>query len=327
MIFIKPHYEIIPQIDDILGAYEQSEIGARTCYKSENAIKYDEDGRSLTAKSFVEKLMNVNKHGSIAEHGAVYLSIRENYTIINPKHWDIKTLSKQIKKYCENKFSWVNYKDGVFYITTNLRVINENNWWNDLEDPNVTIGYTTNHEKRVTIRFKTQIAISREANRHRVHSPSEQSTRYCSYVKDKFGNEVNINIPEFVKDDDKLKQYENTSNKEAWLKNYCRHIICNDYESVDNQFSIVDYWLFGNLAAEFAYKGMIRLGAKPEQARTVLPLDTNTELVHTAYVYDWIQFIKLRIAPNAHPDIRVLASEMKKDFIENGWATEKDFED
>lgn len=327
MIFIKPKYEIIYQKDDILGAYEQSEIGARTCYKSENGIKKDEKNRSLTAKDFVSKLMNVNKHGSIAEHGAVYLSIKEHYISTSPAYQDVKVLSYQIKKYYENEYSWVNYKDGVFYITTNLRVINENNWWHDLEDTKIKIGKTENHEERLTIRFTTQIAISREANRHRVHSPSEQSTRYCNYSKDKFGNEVNINVPEFVKNENKLKQYDNTINKESWLKNYC-HTICNDYDydNIDKQFSIVDYWLFGNLAAEFAYQGMIRLGAKPEQARTVLPLDTNTELVHTAYIYDWIQFIKLRCAPNAHPDIRVLATQMKEEFILSGWATEEDFE-
>ena len=133
---------------------------------------------------------------------------------------------------------------------------------------------------------------------------------------------MNINVPEFVKDEPKLKEYE--SNKDGVFFNYCEEIAHMPYDKKDFEtccdytFDIVDYWLFANLAAEFAYQGMIRKGAKPEQARTVLPLDTNSELVHTAYVSDWINFLKLRCAENAHPDIRVLALQIKEDFIKNG---------
>ena len=323
MIFIQPSYEIVPQVDDLLGAYERAEIGARTCYKSENVIKKNENGRSETAKAFVEKLMNVNKHGSIGEHGAIYLTTKERYYFPDSCSWEMKILDPDIKKYIDNPYSWVNYRMGYFYITTNLRVINENNLWKDLENPKFVLGKTPDHEERLTIRFNTQIAITREANRHRANSPSEQSTRYCNYSKDKFGNEVNINVPEFVKDEPKLKEYE--SNKDEVFFGYCEEIAHmphsnKDFETCcDYTFDIVDYWLFGNLAAEFAYQGMIRKGAKPEQARTVLPLDTNSELVHTAYISDWIKFLKLRCAENAHPDIRALALKIREDFKNNGW--------
>lgn len=86
-----------------------------------------------------------------------------------------------------------------YYITTNYRVIVENNWFEDLDyicEP------TEWHEKRITVRFTTQIAVSREANRHRVDSVAEQSTRYCNYSKDKFGGEIAINKPKWVSEND-----------------------------------------------------------------------------------------------------------------------------
>lgn len=315
MILVKPTYEIIPQVDDILGAYEQSEIGARICYKSENVIKYDENGRSLTAKQFVDKLMNVNKHGSVAEHGTIYLRLNEQCG---------EGLDK-VNKYVHNKYSHVTKIDGIYYITTNLRVINENGWWDDLNQENIQCGFiigkTKFHEPRITIKFNTQIVISREANRHRVNSISEQSTRYCNYSKDKFNNEVRINVPEFVNGDNKLLEYEKDNNRNEWLKYYC-HLVANDNS---NTFSVIDYWLFGNLAAEFAYHGMIKNGAKPEQARTILPLDTHTEVVYTAFLSDWIKFINLRATSNAHPDIRVIAKQMRNEFISNEWVTKDSF--
>ena len=56
------------------------------------------------------------------------------------------------------------------------------------------------HERRVTVHFTTQISIPREYNRHRMNSIAEQSTRYCNYNKDKFGNEITINLPSWVKE-------------------------------------------------------------------------------------------------------------------------------
>lgn len=100
-----------------------------------------------------------------------------------------------VKHYRENKYSKVMQIGSDYYITTNYRVIVENNWFEDLDyicEP------TEWHEKRITVRFTTQIAVSREANRHRVDSVAEQSTRYCNYSKDKFGGEIAINKPKWV---------------------------------------------------------------------------------------------------------------------------------
>ena len=77
-----------------------------------------------------------------------------------------------------------------------LRVLAENKAMDDLK-------YLSNyeegkHELRITVHFTTQISITREYNRHRANSMAEQSTRYCNYSKNKFDNEITINLPTWV---------------------------------------------------------------------------------------------------------------------------------
>ena len=76
MILINPEVHLIQQKELMQGVYEQIELAARTCYKSEGNIKYDSDGNSTTAKDFVNKILNVYKHRSVAEHATIYLTIR-----------------------------------------------------------------------------------------------------------------------------------------------------------------------------------------------------------------------------------------------------------
>ena len=80
-------------------------------------------------------------------------------------------------------------------------------------------------------------------------------------------------------------------------------------------------WLFGNLAAERAYMNLIASGRKPQEARVILPLDTNTELVHTAFVSDWKHFFDLRALGTTgapHPDAKVLARPLYDEFCRLG---------
>jgi len=342
MRLIKPSFEIIEQQPGLQGIYEQIELAGRTCYKSEpkydyylygNLIKleegetevgYDVDlgGQqyfcsdtpenifklypnictriSSTAKDFVNRMIK-SGHGAMLEHGTVYLHLSGT----SRKCFE----SEIVKKYEENKYSKVqekfedsetDYRD--WYVTTNYRVLVENNWLDDLQylcEP------TEYHEKRITVKFITQIAITREANRHRVNSIAESSTRYCNYSKDKFGNEISINVPTFI-DESKIDlEYPS-------FRGLCHCI----YDKEDDViFSDITYWIFANLACEYAYMNLIRLGWKPEQARTVLPLDTNSELVHTAFVSDWEHFFNLRCHKSAHQDIRALAEPLKDEFI------------
>ena len=79
----------------------------------------------------------------------------------------------------------------------------------------------------------------------------------------------------------------------------------------------LENWAFANLAAERAYMNLMALGRKPQEARAVLPLDTNTELVHTASVSDWKHFFDLRALGTTgapHPDAKVLAQPLMEEF-------------
>lgn len=300
MKLVLPRVELIKQKPGKQGIYEQIEIGARTCYKSDDKIQYDEQGNSLTARKFVDNIVNVRKHGSVAEHGTVYLKYPYKYlcdwAIYNP-HTHIRT-----------------DEEGNSYVTTNFRVLQELGRVSDIDKYGIEYDKEY-HSRRWMFRFYTQIAMSREANRHRVNSPSEQSTRYCNYSKDKFGNEINICVPDFV------------NSKELFThKPDFRHLCSDVYNFRESEWTVIDYWLFGNLAAEFSYLGMISLGVKPENARTVLPLDTQTELIHTAFIKDWIHFLKLRLAETAHPDMIHLAYMMCFELLKADELDMKDIE-
>ena len=158
MNLIKPSYEIIEQPSGIDGLYKHIELCGRTCYKSQDRITED------SAKKFVDGLIK-SGHGSVLEHGTVYL-----YKFYNTKKECFD--DDFFINYHYNKYSRVvRVKDNIFnpkgaqhiYITTNFRVIEENNWSDDLKylcEP------TAYHDKRVTIKFICDIGISREFNRH-----------------------------------------------------------------------------------------------------------------------------------------------------------------
>ena len=280
-----PQYEIWMQNPGELGIYQQIERAGRVCYKSENNTTEN------SAKPFVGRMIE-HEHFAMLEHGTVYMTCNHG----------------ELPLYASNKFSHVNTIDGKDYITTNLRVMAENKTLEDLK-------YRTDfkkgkHELRITVHFTTQIAITREYNRHRANSMAEQSTRYCNYTKNKFGSEISINLPTWVKGD--LE-----TNDEKFVE------LCEDVANEEtNDWTPIDAWLFANQAAEFAYMKLIAMGCKPQEARVILPLDTNTELVHTAFVSDWKHFFDLRALGTTgapHPDAKVLALPLMEEFKAKGY--------
>ena len=280
-----PQYEIWMQNPGELGIYQQIERAGRVCYKSENNTTED------SAKPFVGRMIE-HEHFAMLEHGTVYMTCNHG----------------ELPLYASNKFSHVNTIDGKDHITTNLRVMAENKTLEDLK-------YRTDfekgkHELRITVHFTTQIAITREYNRHRANSMAEQSTRYCNYTKNKFGSEISINLPTWVKGD--LE-----TNDEKFVE------LCEDVANEEtNDWTPIDAWLFANQAAEFAYMKLIAMGCKPQEARVILPLDTNTELVHTAFVSDWKHFFDLRALGTTgapHPDAKILAEPLYEEFKERGY--------
>lgn len=316
MKLIKPKAELLLQQPGLEGVYKQIELAGRTCYKSTDKITED------SAKPFVDRMIKSN-HLAMLEHGTVYLTIPGES---EPDEWGRVFPHTGKGSYTYNKYSKINWENwwqepvGIqkefckaiprsnMHITTNLRVLVENGWLDDLEyicEP------TEFHEKRYTFRLTTSIGVSREFNRHRANSIAEESTRYCNYSKDKFGGEINIIKPFWISEG----EYASIGYD---LFKYCYAI--SQHKDQD-EFTDIDYWLFANLADEYSYMNLLRLGWTPQQARIVLPLDTKTELIHTAFASDWKHFFDLRYfgktgAP--HPNMVELAGLMAKEADKYG---------
>lgn len=262
MKLIKNKVEKLEQKHDLLGVYEQIEIAGRTAYKSLDKIEYDFGERSKTAKAFVDKMIKLG-HGSPLEHGTVYLRI----PCSNTSKYD----------YYEDKYSICkHYPDcSDTFITTNYRVIVENNLFDDLKyicEP------TEYHELRYTFRLTCARVQADSFVRHRVFSFLMESTRYCNYNDGKFGNEITIVKPT------------------KW----------EDYEK--SLLMFVTSWE----SAERVYMNLIKTGVKPEDARDVLPLQLKTELIMTGTTSQWNEFFKLRISEHAHPDAKYVAEKIKE---------------
>lgn len=125
-----------------------------------------------------------------------------------------------------------------------------------------------------TVRFICDRGVSHEIVRHRLASYSQESTRYCNYGHDE---EITVVEPPF------------------WGEKETSEICCRGR------------WENSCLEAQDAYLYLIRNGAKPQEARSVLPNSLKTEVVMTANLREWRHFFKLRCAKAAHPQMREIA--------------------
>ena len=172
MKLIKQSFEILDQQCGLEGIYKQIERAGRTCYKSEDKITEN------SAKEFVDRMIK-SGHGAMLEHGTVYLkfNVKDLYIVGEEEYLNQqKKLNNLINKYSTNKYSIVkvNQDYDTAFITTNYRVLVENDWLDDLQyiwEP------TEYHEKRITVKFITDQGILREFTRHRVFSFAVESTR------------------------------------------------------------------------------------------------------------------------------------------------------
>lgn len=132
----------------------------------------------------------------------------------------------------------------------------------------------------ITVRFICDRGVSHEIVRHRLASYCQESTRYCNYSKDGFGNEICVIQPCYL-----------------------------------NPLS-VDYAVWQNAceAAESYYFALLHRGHSPQEARAVLPTSLKTELVMTTNIREWRHFLKLRTAKAAHPQMREVALLLLKEF-------------
>lgn len=260
MKLIDPSFEILEQAPGIQGVKKQIERAGRTCYKSEDKIT------DTSCEEFVNRMVN-SGHGAMLEHGTVYLYLPV----------DDNNFSELVEKYTKNKYTKVNQKQ---FITTNYRVLVENGWLDDLQYQCEPTEY---HERRITVKFICDRGVSHEFVRHRVFSFAQESTRYCNYMKDKFGTSVSFIYPEWLQDSEYLEFEED-----------CRIL-------------------------EIMYAKWINKGWTAQQARDFLPTGVKTELIMTGLALDWIHFFQLRCHSTAHPQARELAIPLKEEFIKKGF--------
>jgi thymidylate synthase (FAD) len=126
-----------------------------------------------------------------------------------------------------------------------------------------------------TILIVCDRGVSHEIVRHRLASYSQESTRYCNYGSEKHGGEISVIKPPGLSDASSL------------------------------------YWETAMRDSEIAYLAMLADGMSPQIARSVLPTCLKTELAMTTNFREWRHFLKLRLAPAAHPQIREVASMIR----------------
>lgn len=284
MKLIESSVQIIEEKDP----YKMIELAGRTCYKSEDKITEN------SAKEFVDRMIKLG-HGAMLEHGTIYLKIDKTEDGHLPParlYWSDGN---------HKKYTKVRKHGNSIYVTTNLRVIVENNRLDDLQ---YQVEPTEHHEKRITAKFICDRGVSHEFARHRVFSFAQESTRYCDYSKNKFGNDITYIIPSWL--DLPEGKYSNWDND--WCDVSELKLL---YPEVDNLSDPANCFLQSIKNAEYYYFMLINRGWKPQQARQVLPNATKTELVMTGFESDWEHFFELRCSGAAHPDARKLADELK----------------
>lgn len=241
-------------------------------------------------------------HLSVCEHATVHLK----YPLFMAR------AAAQATRFIHNQYSRTKEHEGYIYVTTNMRVLIEHRWMDELEFIDATPNCPY-YIPRPTICFITDIGASRELNRHRVNSVSEESTRYCAYDKGKFGKGITVAklpwIPE-IDPEDKGHSY-----REGFFND---NEIFDDNtieEQYTDNWTAVDWFLYGLQICDLVYRKTRELGWAAQQAREILPLNTKTQVVHTAFVDDWEHWIALRsnqVSGKVHPMMNELAKQLVK---------------
>lgn len=144
----------------------------------------------------------------------------------------------------------------------------------------------------LSVKFIVDRGVTHELVRHRIASFAQESTRYCNYAGDKFGNSISvIDIENGIKLDAKTQKL-----------------------PAEDIFTLLHEWTDAMRDAERHYMKMVELGATPQIARSVLPTSTKSEIVITANYREWRSFFKLRTAMSAHPQMREVTVPLFKEL-------------
>lgn len=311
MKIIKPSATIM---EHNVTPYEFIEKVGRTCYKSEDKIT---EG---SAEKFVEGLVK-REHMAMLEHETIYLEVSKDFMRgflqdlenedISPKFFNITNnivlnvyvisgsfrsfydlfskcngytvehIKRSLKYYYPIVFG--KFEDNLFteFYGNKMCIYKRESFIDRFKDlPEVLLKHLTH-----TVKFVCDRGVTHEFVRHRVASFAQESTRYCNYAKEKFGNEIVVIKPLFW--DEHSEQYK------TWM------------DSCDR--------------SESRYFELIKMGATPQEARTVLPNSLKTELIVTATEEEWRHILNLRYfgttgAP--HPQIKEVMGLVFEDLYE-----------
>ena len=287
MKLIKQSFEILEQKDfSIIGIKKFIERCGRVCYKSEDRITDD------SYEKFVNMLVK-RDHARPLEFGTVHLKMPwktfSNFVgfCVSKGFWDSCWIKYNIDRESEDK---------MVYITTNYR------YYKKLGTLKPLYGYVSMerffteednkfYPKRYTVHFITSRGIMDEFRTHIGLSHLAESSRYCSYDKNRFGNELTFIIPNWVNT--------NYSNKEQ------------EGPSVSSM-----EWSTAILDAEASYMNLIKMGCTAQEARDVLPLSVKSELISCGFEDAWKNFFYRRCAKDAHPMAREIAIPLQEKFKE-----------
>ena len=126
----------------------------------------------------------------------------------------------------------------------------------------------------ITVKFVHNRGFTHEMVRHRLCSFAQESTRFCNYSGDKFGNEITVIRPYWYCEDERDERFEDAT------------------------------WYNAMADVEKRYFNLLTLGLQAQAARGILPNDLKTEINVKANLREWRAIFKLRTAPSAHPDMR-----------------------
>lgn len=254
MQYVDSVCELSMQSKGIPAVYQQIEKIAKVCTRSEHTIKEGSYTKCLS------RLISDN-HFSPLEHGAVYLYYTENY---------------DISVYARSPYCVVRYYHHVYYITTNYRFIVENNLQSELE--NHWCGLNAYTEPYLTFKTRCAIEVYKDLTRHRTISPMVESTRFCSYIKEKFGKSISFMKP-------------------CWFD------------------EIPDWWTKSLVEAENSYFNALDKGLSAEKASYMLPQGVAAWVYFSAPLKYFEHFLDVRYNESTgpvRPDVKELTSKIYK---------------
>ncbi len=313
---------VSPGFSEIYNENPQKHIEgiARTCYKSTDLITED------SHKKFIKSLYD-RKHWAMLEHYIFIYQANCNFfetlshehfvrcsrTVIEVPHEDgghrqqvrniisfsARSLLDLLEVYKDNSYIRkglielceqvvADYDCDELFGNRFKKVIR--NDWVKIDDIKMLTPEEQWEHGWKSIKFICDRGVSHEIVRHRDASFAQESTRYCNYSKDKFGNEITVIDPLMFSPDNE----EGSVERQKWL-----------------------FWKEGIEASERAYFYLLDMGATAQEARSVLPNSLKTEIIMTARNYEWGHFFGLRCDKAAHPQMRELAIPLFEYFNES----------